>query len=333
MKSLRKIPVTVITGFLGAGKTTLLRNLLANPGGRRLALIINEFGDVGVDREILAGCGCDPAGIIELANGCLCCTVADDFLPAVEGLLAHDPAPDHILVETSGLALPKPLVKALAWPDIRARVTVDGVVAVIDGPAFATGRFMDTAPPDVPDHENPLEEVFVDQLACCDLAILNKSDLLDETTSARLAFELKAKLRPGVHFLATSHGAVDVDVLLGISAAAEDDLAARPSLHDAMDGHDHDDFDSFILELPGPVDPEALEARLAQVVETFDILRIKGFFHLLGKPMRGVIQGVGPRFTRYFDRAWKQDEDRRSRLVIIGLKGIDQEAVKAAILG
>jgi cobalamin biosynthesis protein CobW len=136
-----------------------------------------------------------------------------------------------------------------------------------------------------------------------------------------------------VHFLATSHGVVEADILLGISAAAEDDLAARPSLHDAMDGHDHDDFDSFIIDVPGLVNAEALEARLLEVVETHDILRIKGFLDLPGKPMRGVIQGVGPRFARYFDRPWKKDEERRSRLVIIGLKGIDQEAVSAAILG
>ena len=143
---LSKIPVTIVTGFLGAGKTTLIRHVLANARGRRLALVINEFGDVGVDGEILKNCGvesCPEDNIVELANGCLCCTVADDFLPAIEGLLSREPRPDHIIIETSGLALPKPLVKAFDWPDIRARLTVDGVIAVVDSAAVADGRFAD----------------------------------------------------------------------------------------------------------------------------------------------------------------------------------------------
>ena len=116
---MRKIPATIVTGFLGAGKTTLIRHLLENAGGRRLALIINEFGDVGVDGEILRACGiesCPEENIVELANGCLCCTVADDFVPAIEALLARAAPPEHIIIETSGLALPKPLVKAFDWP-------------------------------------------------------------------------------------------------------------------------------------------------------------------------------------------------------------------------
>ena len=188
-KTLAKIPVTIVTGFLGAGKTTLIRHVLAHAQGRRLALVINEFGDVGVDGEILRNCGvesCPEGNIVELANGCLCCTVADDFLPAIEGLLAREPRPDHILIETSGLALPKPLVKAFDWPDIRAKLTVDGVIAVVDAAAVADGRFANdeeklaaqkARDPSL-DHDNPLEEVYEDQLLCADLILLNKSDLL-----------------------------------------------------------------------------------------------------------------------------------------------------------
>src|SRR5687768_12669960 len=115
MTALDKVPCTILTGFLGAGKTTLLRHVLANANGRRLAIIVNEFGDVGIDGEILKGCGietCTEENVVELANGCICCTVADDFVPALEGLLNRGQRPDHIIIETSGLALPKPLVKA-----------------------------------------------------------------------------------------------------------------------------------------------------------------------------------------------------------------------------
>ena len=142
----QKIPATVVTGFLGAGKTTMIRHMLANAGGRRIALIINEFGDLGVDGDVLKGCGeetCTEDDIVELTNGCICCTVADDFIPAMETLLERENRPDHIVIETSGLALPQPLVAAFNWPAIKTQVTVDGVVTVVDSAAVAAGRFAD----------------------------------------------------------------------------------------------------------------------------------------------------------------------------------------------
>ena len=139
-----KIPATIITGFLGAGKTTVIRHLLENANGKRIALIINEFGDLGFDRGLVTGCGiegCDDDSVMELTNGCICCTVADDFLPTMEALLDRPEPPEHIVIETSGLALPKPLVRAFNWPEIRSRVTVDGIVTVVDAPAVTEGRF------------------------------------------------------------------------------------------------------------------------------------------------------------------------------------------------
>jgi cobalamin biosynthesis protein CobW len=344
MSSFRKIPATVITGFLGAGKTTLIRHLLENAGGRRIALIINEFGDLGVDRDILTACGiegCADDDILELANGCICCTVADEFLPTMEALLDRADPPEHIVIETSGLALPKPLVKAFHWPEIRSRVTVDGVVAVLDAAAVADGRFADNpeevqrqreADPGL-DHENPLEEVFTDQLLCADMVLLNKADLLDAAGLDALLADLRGRVRDRVKFVPTVQGKVDPAILLGMQAAAEDDLEARPSHHDGEDDHDHDDFESFHVEL-GPIeDLDALEARLNRAIADHGVLRIKGFIDVPGKPMRHLIQAVGPRLERYYDRAWKAGEQRASRLVVIGLNGLDRQAILSRIAG
>lgn len=337
-----KIPATIVTGFLGAGKTTLIRHVLENARDRRLALIINEFGDVGVDGEILRACGvenCPEENIVELANGCLCCTVADDFIPAIEALLAHEKRPDHIIIETSGLALPKPLVKAFDWPAIRSRLTVDGVIAVIDGKAVAEGRFADDLDAialereetRTIEHDNPLEEVFEDQLACADLVILNKTDLLDADEERDVAARLAQGAREAAKVVRGRHGRVDPLILLGLSAAAEDDLANRPSHHDAEPDHDHDDFDSFVVALPAIGDPSEFVAKLADAARAHDVLRIKGFVEVVGKPMRLLVQGVGARIEHHFDRAWKPNEARASRLVVIGEKGLDRDAVIALL--
>jgi cobalamin biosynthesis protein CobW len=344
MQPMAKIPVTIVTGFLGSGKTTLIRHVIENAGGRRLALIINEFGDVGVDGSILKSCGidsCPEENIVELANGCLCCTVADDFIPAIEALLARVPRPEQIVIETSGLALPKPLVKAFDWPGIRTRVTVDGVIAVVDGAAVAAGRFADDpvklaaqrAADSAIDHDNPLEEVYEDQLLCADLIVLNKADLMTDETARRVVAEIQATVPRAVKIVETREGRIDPAILLGLGAAAEDDLANRPSHHDGEEGHDHDDFESFVLDIPATSDPAGLLAHLAVVAEQYDVLRMKGFIEVAGKPMRLLVQGVGQRFRQQFDRPWGAGEDRRSRLVVIGEKGLDRAAIAAALGG
>jgi cobalamin biosynthesis protein CobW len=337
-----KIPATVITGFLGAGKTTLIRHLLANAGERRLALVINEFGDLGIDREVLLGCGiasCDDGDVVELTNGCLCCTVADDFLPTMARLLDRPRPPDHIVIETSGLALPKPLVKAFAWPEIRSRVSVDGVIAVVDAPALAAGRFADdpaavvAAAADDPPlvHDAPLAEVFGDQVACADLIILNKIDLMDDDGLSAARAAVASALHPASRLVPAVHGRVDPVVVLGLGAGVEDDIDGRRCLHDSADDHDHDDFTSFVAEFDGAIDPDALTDRLRRAIAAHDILRVKGFLAVPGRDRRLVVQGVGPRLERYFDRPWRETEPRRSRLVVIGLRGLDSDAVRAAL--
>ena len=339
-----KIPATVVTGFLGAGKTTLIRHLLENADGRRIALIVNEFGDLGIDAEILRGCGienCDDDDVVELANGCICCTVADDFLPAMEKLLNRANPPEHIIIETSGLALPKPLVKAFNWPEVRARVTVDGVITVIDGPAVMAGRF--AADPEAVnaqrtddamlDHEAPLEEVFEDQVLCADMIVLNKADLLGPDGEAAVRLTLGKHTNPRTKVVTTIHGALDPIVALGLGMAVEDLIESRRSHHDGEDGHDHDDFETFITDIPTINDPAVLDDRIAAVARDHNVLRIKGFIAVTGKVMRHVVQAVGPRVERYYDRPWAKGEVVASRLVVIGETGLNQAAIIAALRG
>src|SRR5580704_13651303 len=234
-RSLARVPCTIVTGFLGAGKTTLIRHVLAHAQGRRLAVIVNEFGDIGIDGEILKGCGdaaCPEENIVELANGCLCCTVADEFVPALDVILSRVPAVEHIVIETSGLALPKPLVQAFHWPAIRSRVTVDGVVAVVDGAALANGRVaadmaalarQRAADPSL-DHDDPVEEVFEDQIACADLVVLNKRDLIDGTSLDKAMAVVTAALPRAVKIVTVAGGKVDPMALLGLGVGTEDDI-------------------------------------------------------------------------------------------------------------
>ncbi|RVT82171.1 cobalamin biosynthesis protein CobW [Rhodobacteraceae bacterium CCMM004] len=349
-----KIPATVVTGFLGAGKTTLIRHLLANADGRRIALIINEFGDLGIDGEILRGCGdaaCAEEDIVELSNGCICCTVADDFLPTMERLLDRPEPPDHIVIETSGLALPQPLVRAFAWPGIATRVTVDGVVTVVDGKAVAEGRFAadeaalaaQRAADDNLDHATPLGELFDDQMACADMIVVNKADLLTEDEVAALTARLTEGSRDGVQVVASAHGRLPVDVLLGRGAAAEADMDARHEVHhhhhhdddhhddDHHDDHGHDAFDSFTVVLPETETPADLAQRALDAIRAHDILRLKGFAAVRGKPMRLTVQAVGPRIESYYDRPLTPGEPRETRLVVIGRAGLDRQAITAAL--
>ncbi len=342
MTDLTKTPVTVITGFLGAGKTTLIRHLMLNPQGKRLAVLVNEFGTMGVDGDILKSCAdenCPEENIMELSNGCICCTVADDFIPTLERLMAMPVKPDHILIETSGLALPKPLLKAFDWPAIRSRITVDGVIALADAEAVAAGRFApDEAAVDAQrraddslDHETPLSEVFEDKIACADIVLLSKADLAGETGLAAARAVIEAEAPRKLPILPLTDGVIDPRVILGLGAAAEDDLAARPSHHDGADDHEHDDFDSVVIDLPEIADPADLAARIGRLAREQNILRVKGHVAVAGKPMRLLVQAVGERVRHQYDRPWGAAA-RASRLVVIAEHDdIDEAAIRAVL--
>ncbi len=357
-----KIPATVVTGFLGAGKTTLIRHMLDNANGKRIALIINEFGDLGVDGDILKGCGdetCSEDDIMELSNGCICCTVAEDFIPTLEKLLDRDTPPDHIVIETSGLALPQPLVRAFQWPEISTRVTVDGVVTVVDGKAVSDGQFASNLAAveaqrkmdDNLDHETPLSELFADQVACADMIVVNKSDLLGEDEAQALVGKLSGDARKGVQVVRTSMGVLPVEVLLGQGVGAEDDMDARLSQHEQGhhdDHHDHDDdhhdddnhhhhdhdhdaFESFVVTRAEVADPAAFAEQVAQTIRDHNILRLKGFAAVSGKPMRLTLQAVGPRVDTYYDQPFGA-QPRETRLVVIGQSGLDRVAIEKALV-
>jgi cobalamin biosynthesis protein CobW len=335
-----RIPATIVTGFLGSGKTTLIRNLIAKAEGRRIAVLVNEFGDMGFDGSLLADCGdsaCQPDTIVELANGCICCTVADEFLPTMEALIARDPAPDHIVIETSGLALPQPLVRAFSWPSVRHRVTVDGVITIVDAEAVAAGRFAPdpeatkaalAADPAI-EHDDPIEELFEDQLRCADLVVVSKVDLVSVAELAATEAVARSGARAGVALLRGRRDNLSPDVLLGLAAASEDDMAGRES-HDELagDDHDHDEFTTFTVAPQAAPSLDAIRGRVAAALTLPGVLRIKGRVMVAGKQASAVVQGIGARVDTYFSPA-----NEAAQLVVIGLKDMNRGAVISALDG
>lgn len=338
MSSLEKIPVTILTGFLGAGKTTLIRNLILKNKSKKLAVIINEFGDLGVDGEIVKQCSdetCPEENILELANGCICCTVADDFIPTMKSLLGGQYLPEHILIETSGLALPKPLLKAFEWPEIRSRLTVDSVLAVVDAEAVVNGIFAPQMSTELEEkqnqtyveHETPLSEVFEDQINCSDVVLLTKPDLVKNISDARNI--IIKEMERNVPILEVQNGDIGADVILGVNAAAETDLDNRRSHHDGFDDHEHDDFDTFSITVPKIQDVESFKLVLETLIRENDILRIKGFLRVESKPLNLLVQGVGKRLSVNFTDT-KIPVENTGNLVFIGEKGrIDQDVISA----
>jgi cobalamin biosynthesis protein CobW len=341
-----KIPVTVITGFLGSGKTTLIRQLLKNNQGRRIAVLVNEFGELGIDGELLRSCQtCDEdeapiTNIVELTNGCLCCTVQEEFLPTMQQLLQRRENLDCILIETSGLALPKPLIQAFRWPEIRTGATVDGVITVVDCEAVASGtpaanldalEAQRQADPNL-DHETPIEELFEDQLACADLVLLSKVDRVDSQSQTQVQTWLKQQLPQSVKIVPCESGEISPDILLGFNAAVEDNLDERKTHHDEEEDHEHDeDINSVHFILDQGFEPQTLVSQLQQLVEQHEIYRIKGFVCVPNKPMRLVLQGVGSRIEYFYDRPWQSNEPRQTRLVLIG-RSLDRNPIESALL-
>ena len=345
MDSLIKTPVSIITGFLGSGKTTLISNLINKFQNGKLAIIVNEFGDLGVDGEILKSCAipnCPEENIIELSNGCICCTVADDFIPTIESLLKMKPKPDQIIIETSGLALPKPLLKAFEWPEIKSKITVDGVIALADAEAVSNGRFAPSieavnkqrlADKNV-SHDTPLSEVFEDQVNCADLILLTKCDNInhiDLLKSKSIINNIKNNPKPIIEVI---NGKINPKILLSLQSEAENDLKSRPSHHDNEEEHDHEDFDSIVLNLDEIEDEKEICKKIERLTEDYEILRIKGYLSIKNKPMRFLIQSVGSRVRGQYDKMWEPNEIKQSKLVfIVEHDKINKTIIQKYILG
>mgnify|MGYP000237176066 CR=1 FL=1 len=342
----KRLPVTVITGFLGAGKTTVLRHLLTR-GGQRLAVMVNEFGSVGLDGDLIRSCGFCPEDevdgrLVELNNGCLCCTVQDDFLPTMETLLERADQLDGIVVETSGLALPRPLLQALDWPAIRSRVHVNGVVTLVDGEALAAGSPVADAEalerqraedPSL-DHLTAIDDLFEDQLQAADLVLISRADCLDASAMAEVQGRIKDKVRPGTALLPVSQGQVETSVVLG--------LDHKPTPQEAHTHHDNDHHDHSHVDMvgsnvrvEGALDRQALEQLLPSLVSNHQVVRLKGRVWLSGKTLPLQIQMVGPRLNSWFEaapsHAWRPDQGCGADLVVLAFNEAASPALESGL--
>ena len=344
----RRLPVTVVTGFLGAGKTTVLRHLLTR-SGQRLAVMVNEFGSVGLDGDLIRSCGFCPddevdGRLVELNNGCLCCTVQDDFLPTMEQLLERADQLDGIVVETSGLALPRPLLQALDWPAIRSRVHVNGVVTLVDGEALAAGspvadrEALEQQRREDPslDHITAIDELFRDQLQAADLVLLSRADRLSQEQLAAVQTNLQNQTRSGTALLPVAHGAVDTSVVLGLEHHSNEQVDHHHHDHD----HDHHDHSHVAmvsggLRLEGEFDRSALEDLLPRLVSELQVLRLKGRLWLPGKALPLQLQMVGPRLNSWFETApasaWRPDSGAGVDLVVLSLQETSTATIEQAL--
>ena len=333
----QKIPTTLVTGFLGSGKTTLLSNVLKQPAGRRVAVVVSVPADSSIDSDILRGTDIDavdsvcrlPLGnrIYELGNGCLCCAVQDDFLHMMKELAARKDDIDHIMIETPGTDLPISFLRRLSSDDLSSEFTIDSVITVADGPALADGRYTTASGLASRNIDTDLEFLYQAQLDIADVVLISKTDLVFPAMRRKLQDKLKGLLTHNPEIISMQHGLVNPDLLFDRGCNTEQRLEIDKI--DIDEQQIENGFDSVIIKL-GKVDSDLLVSRLQMLIHEQSVYRAKGFAELPNKMMRQVVQGVGSRIDRSYDRRWGADEERSTHLQIIG-RQLDPERLMATL--
>lgn len=324
MRPKERIPVTVLTGYLGAGKTTLLNHVLTQKHGYRCAIVINEFGAVSVDHQLVVGADEE---ILELNNGCLCCRVRGDLIKSLGDLLHRQKRFDYVLIETTGLADPSPIAHTFKASDLADRLRLDGIVTVADA------RHLEKELDDGPEPRA--------QIGFADVILLNKTDLVTPDDLERVEERLR-KMNSLAQIHRTVKAQIDMAKILNVRAR---ELAAPFVPPEAADPHDHEHHEhdqdehphphdesvrTFSITDERPLDLKLLEAWLTEIIRTLgpDIYRSKGILHIQGQPKRVVFQGVQMMFDAEPDRFWNPGEKRLSQLVFIG-KNLDEAQMRA----
>ena len=332
----KKIPVIVVSGFLGSGKTTFLRYLLKE-SNKKFGLIINEFGDVGIDGDLIKSCDkCDESEddcVIELNNGCLCCTVQDDFVPSIKALLEFNPPIESIIIETSGLALPIPLIQALNWPEIRSSIYLDVVVGIVNGESMLNGspindlnkitkQYNET---DKIDHNATIDELFEEQLEVSDIVLVSRSDILNDDQFDVVKNKIQGSLNSSTPVLKSKNGKIDLNYLFDFNFKKETYKEFLTEEHD----HNHVELVSDSFKLNYFLEKNDFEKEMSKILDELNILRIKGRIWIPNKSLPLQIQIVGKKINTWFEEApdncWRPNDNAGLELVIISF---DEKSIK-----
>ena len=329
----QKVPVIVVSGFLGSGKTTFLRYLI-NKSNKKFGFLINEFGDVGIDGDLIKSCSnCDESidkKIIMLNNGCVCCTVQDDFIPSIKSLLGSSLEIDTIIVETSGLALPLPLLKALSWPEIKASIYLDLVVCIVNGEAMIDGspindlsliknQYKDTK---VIEHNSSLDELFQEQLETSDVILISRADLLNQYQYKKVEDNIKLKINNDIPIMKCFNGEINLKYFFGSEIKKNIYKDSFENDKEENHNHSHPKIYSRLLKSSYFLNKKDFEKQMVVILEDLNILRIKGRVWIPSKNLPLQVQIVGKKINTWFEEApnncWRPNGDIGMELILIG---------------